>query len=229
MGRRRAHLVSRLATGACLCAAALSLGGCNYVAAGALIIGGPPKVPAAFEDLPEDRKTIVFVDDRSNVVPRRALRRATGEAAEQALIGEKVLQAEMVLPSSGAIYALSQEKRSDTMSIVDVGKAVGADIVIYVSMNQFTLSRDGSGTFQPGASAFVKVFDVPANKRLWPPDTGRGFPVSYMEPNPRPEAPKGSTERSKAEDELARQLGVRVAQLFYEHKPDTASDSRIDD
>lgn len=229
MQRNAAHLAIGLAGASLAAIVALAPAGCNYVAAGALIIGGPPKVPAAFDDLPAERKTIVFVDDRSNVVPRRALRRAVGEATEQTLIGEKVLAAEQVLPSSGALYALSQEKRSDTLSVVDVGKAVGADVVIYVSMNQFTLSRDGSGAFQPGASGFVKVFDVTANQRLWPPDTGRGFPVSFMEPNPRPEAPKGSTERSRAEEDLAREFGVRVARLFFEHKPETASDSRIDD
>jgi hypothetical protein len=51
------------AIAAALAAAALLAGGCNMAVPALYVIQGPQKRPAQFT-LPEDRKLVVFVDDR---------------------------------------------------------------------------------------------------------------------------------------------------------------------
>lgn len=208
---------------ALLCA--LASQGCNYGIAALYLVEGPPKIQAAYDELNPERKTIVFIDDRGNSAPRRALRRAIGQAAEEALLAEGVLKPEMVIPSSGALFATAQEKRSDARSIVEIGRSLGAEVVIYVNIHQFTLSRDGA-SLQPAASGFVKVIDAAADQRIWPDGSAAGHPVSYTESDASAEVPKTSGERTAAEDRLAKFFGREIARVFFDHKKDYASDKR---
>lgn len=196
-------------------AGASRLAGCNYVAAAAYIIEGPPKVEAAFE-LDDKRKTVLLIDDRGSALPRRSLRRVIGEEAEQTLLSGKALQAELTLPSSATLAVMSQEKRDTPRSVVDIGREVGADVIVYVEMTGFTISRDGA-TSAPMVSALVKVFDVTENKRLWP--TGpEGFPLTYAPPMRSANLPASFAERMQQEDVAAKTFGVAVGQLFFQHE-----------
>lgn len=189
--------------------------GCNYVAAAAYIIEGPPKVAAVYE-MDSKRKTVLLVDDRANALPRRSLRRVIGEEAEQTMLGAKVLKAELTLPSSATLAVMGQEKRDSPRSVVDIGREVGADVIVYVEMTGFSISRDGA-TSSPLVSAIVKVFDVAENKRLWP--TGpEGFPLTYAPPMRSANLPASFAERMQQEDTAAKTFGVAIGQLFFEHE-----------
>jgi hypothetical protein len=199
--------------------------GCNYVGAAAYLIEGPPKVDAAYK-LDDQLKTVVFVDDRTNAVPRRSLRLSIGESAEQEMIAKAGLRADMVIPSQSTLRATAAERLGEPLSVVDIGRMVGADVVIYASVKRFTLSGDGV-SYSPIGEANVKVFDVANNRRVFPP-TGEGYPVTVVMPTRASELPQGTAERSAAEDQFARVFGVQIARTFYTHERDALS-GRLDD
>ncbi len=204
---------------------ALVAAGCNYVGAAAYIIEGPPKVQAAYK-LDKDRRTVVFIDDRTNTVPRRSLRRTIGEAAEQELIAKAGLRADMVIPSQATLRATASERLGEPLSIVDVGRLTGAEIVIYASISRFSLSGVGV-SYTPVGEARVKVFDTVANERLFP-GLAEGYPVTMAVPTKANEMPTGAAEKSAAEDQFARLLGVQIAKTFFTHERDELS-GRLDD
>jgi hypothetical protein len=184
--------------------------GCNIVAPAYFIIHGPEKVPALFE-LEQDRPTVIFVDDRSNRLPRRAMRQTIGEAAQEALLKAKAVAS--VIDTRGAIAASSQDKAGQTLSIVDIGKAVGAEVVIYATVDSFTLSTDGQ-SYSPAATLRVKVIDVAADARIWP-DEREGHPLALTFPTRTQDVPRTASEIRKFEDETARLVGTSLAQMFY--------------
>lgn len=195
--------------------------GCNIVGAGYFLLKGPPTVPAQFQ-LPEGKSVVVFVDDRANRLGRADLRSKIAEAAEQALLSQR--RAPDVIDGRAAIIAARGERFGEPMSMVEIGKAVEADLVIWVGIDEFTLSPDGT-TFVPSSSVRVRVIDVAEGGRLWPTseDTRAGHPVSLSMPQQQGTAPTTRTEMLMAQDQLAAWTGIGVAQLFFKHE---ARDSR---
>ncbi len=195
--------------------------GCNIVGAGYFLLKGPPTVPAQFQ-LPEGKSVVVFVDDRANRLGRADLRSKIAEAAEQALLNQR--RAPDVIDGRAAIIAARGERFGEPMSMVEIGKAVEADLVIWVGIDEFTLSADGT-TFVPSSSVRVRVIDVAEGGRLWPTseDTRAGHPVSLSMPQQQGTAPSTRTEMLMAQDQLASWTGIGVAQLFFKHE---ARDSR---
>lgn len=189
------------------------VGGCNYFAAGYLLVHGPPKYPAQHE-LDASRATVVFVDDRANRLPRRSLRQRVGEAAEQSLLENKAVKD--AIASRGAILAANQERFSEPMSLVEIGRSVGASVLISVVVDGFTLSVDGQ-TFAPMANVRVKVVDVESGERLWPEEP-QGKAITAQMPQQQGSMPRDRAEVLRAQEQLAVWTGVRVAQLFYEHE-----------
>ncbi|TVQ64307.1 MAG: hypothetical protein EA379_01900 [Phycisphaerales bacterium] len=216
--RRRALLAGALSL-----SALATMAGCNYISAGMYLVGGGPKIEAVYS-LDGSRTTVVFVDDRTNVVPRRSLRMIIGQQAEETLMLQKVLKPEMVIPTQSALRAVQQERSNEPMSIVDVGRAVGSDVVIYVIVDRFTLSREGVA-YEPFAAGRAKVFDAANNYRMWPASAvGHAFQVEIPV---RPDAaPTGVSERLAAEEALARRFGEAVAQLFYTREREGGPASR---
>ncbi len=206
------------AIAAALAAAALLAGGCNMAVPALYVIQGPQKRPAQFT-LPEDRKLVVFVDDRENVVSRLQLR---AQLADD--VGSRIQQEELVREVVSGRELIAYVRRVETASrrvpIDELGKVVGADLVLYVEMDAFTLSADGASA-TPVASAYVKVVDLKEKRRIFPPDGDdpRGFPVSSELKNMDVEMYRTSAARRKAEDLLERQFAEEVARIFYEHDP----------
>ena len=206
------------AIAAALAAAALLAGGCNMAVPALYVIQGPQKRPAQFT-LPEDRKLVVFVDDRENVVSRLQLR---AQLADD--VGSRIQQEELVREVVSGRELIAYVRRVETASrrvpIDELGKVVGADLVLYVEMDAFTLSADGASA-TPVASAYVKVVDLKEKRRIFPADGDdpRGFPVSSEVKNMDVEMYRTSAARRKAEDLLERQFAEEVARIFYEHDP----------
>ena len=201
------------------------LGSCNIVGPVAYLVHGPPKVKAKFE-LDPDRKVVFFVDDRANRLPRRTLKNVIGQSAEETLINQGGADPEQVIASRSATLAASTETNSDLMSIAAVGKAVGADRVVYISIEGFSISRDGA-TVQPQAGALIKVIDVEEDRRIWPADR-KGFPVKVQLPAAGTPIPPDRAGVNQIQIGLAEVLGVQIARAFFEHERDALSGS-LDD
>lgn len=207
---------------AALSASVTLLGSCNIVAPVAYAIQGPPTIDEVYK-LDKDRTTVIFIDDRMNRSPRRSLRIAAAEAAEQHLMQEGALPENRVITTRAAMRVASQEQFGEPKTIAELGRSVGADVVIYVTLDTWTLSPDGV-TFAPGVQARVKVIDAANDTRLWPAE-GAGHPLTAALPPQVQGMPTGS-DRDEANVAVASLLGLRLAQLFYEHARDPVSNRR---
>jgi len=189
-----------------------ALPGCNIVAPAYYMIHGPEKTKKLY-GLDKTKTTVIFIDDRANRVPRRALRIVMGEQAEKTLLKEGVVK-DMVT-SQSALAAAGTDHSGKPLSVAEVGEAVKAQVVIYATVDSFVISPDGS-TFAPSMSMRVRVVDVAADKRLWPDDPN-GFPMVVRPRVQSKSVPSTTTARYQIEDELAQQAGLELAQLFYKH------------
>src|SRR5690606_1251211 len=105
---------------------------------------------------------------------------------------------------------------SRPMSITEIGQAVGAEIVVYVTMDVFALSTDGV-TYEPTAAARVKVLDVTAGQRIFPTGMQEAHPVAVTLSKRQGIAPTTSGERRAAQRDLALHLGTAIANVFVDH------------
>jgi hypothetical protein len=189
--------------------------GCNYLAPAVVLLSPPPSKEAQYK-LDKTLVTVIFIDDPQNKAPRRSLRLTIGQTAEQDLIARGVMPANMMIPAQTALQLTSRESVTDKFSIVDVGRTLGADIVIYARLDGFGLSADGV-SLKPFAVAQVRVLDAANNMRLWP-ETGTDFPVIYQGTQQTGQAPSGASERAEAERRLAERVGLEIARVFYKHE-----------
>jgi len=199
-------------------AALLAAPGCNMAVPALYVVQGPPKRPAMYT-LPADRKVVVFVDDRHNVISRLQLRAALGDDVSNEFRRLKLVN-DVVSGRDLIAYVRRVETSAKRVSIEELGDAVKADIVVYVEMESFALSPDGA-TPKPVASAYVKVVDVKAKERLFPPLGGdpKGHPVASELDSQMPDAFRTSAQRRRMEDMLEKKLADDIAKLFYEYEP----------
>ncbi|MCB9847573.1 MAG: hypothetical protein H6814_04080 [Phycisphaeraceae bacterium] len=203
-------------------AALALLGACNIVAPVAYLVHGPPKVQAQHE-LNSRLKTVIFVDDRANRLPRRSLKNVIGQRAEETLIERGSVPQQNMIAARSAIMAASTETDSELMSIAAIGRAVGADQVIYVTIEGFTVTRDGA-TVQPIAGALIKIISAEDDRRIWPEDRS-GFPVRVELPASGAPIPQDRSGMSRLQTGLAETLGLQIARTFFEHERDALSGS----
>ncbi|HBS28480.1 MAG TPA: hypothetical protein DEB06_03290 [Phycisphaerales bacterium] len=196
-------------------AAMLSLGGCNIVGPLYVVASGPPKTPAAVE-LDEDRNHVIFIDDFRSRLPRRSLRTLMAESAETTLLEKGVLSSERLISSAAASRVASGETADERLPIADVGKRIGADVVIYVTVDGWLLSRDGQSA-APAVLTRVKIIDVAQNKRVWPANP-EGQSLAIQPSQMQGDLPMTLAGRSELEQDLAKQFGLALAQMFYEHE-----------
>jgi len=207
-------------TAAASMAMALFIQGCNIVAPVSYLVLGTGTVEAEYV-LP-DVPTVVFIDDRANVVNPVSLRRVIADRISQDLMTEKAVTM-TISPQDAMAVAKQQERADEIMSIEDIGKAVGAKQVIYVQMIEFKDTPDGT-TPRPMGQCQVKVIDVDNRVRTYPAK-GAQQDVRTVQVTGRPVDPdayKTRTGRVSVFNELAETMGRDVGRLFYKHEPRAA-------
>lgn len=209
---------TRFILGSLVLAAASALAGCNIVGPLAVIAAGPDETDALCE-LDQNLNYVIVIDDLKSRVPRRSLREEISVAAEEALLNEGAVAKGKLIAGKSALRLSADEDQFGTpLSVAELGERLGADAVIYVAMERWTLSRDG-GTFSPSVIGSVKVVSARDNQRIWPPGGGVGYRL-VMEPNTKVnnvEIPNDIAQRAQAEQAVARQFGLALAQTFYTH------------
>lgn len=187
--------------------------GCNVVTPVAYAIHGPGKVEPQFT-LDETMKTVVFVDDPSSRITQRRLRYAIAKKATDELLEKRIL-VDMEDPR-GILTASSNEQYGKQMSIEELGRSVGADLVIYAVVTDFSLTPE-VGAYLPKAIMRVKLIDTRDGQRIWPPDE-RGHVMNVQMPQRPGVAPTNTGDRVEVEQQLATRAGLGLAQLFYKHE-----------
>lgn len=201
--------------------AAIAVGvGCNYVGAAYVLVHGPPKIPAQFQ-LDPNRKTVILIDDLSNRVPKRSLRDQIGRSADETLLTNKVVNQGMLISAESARRAAAADSAENRMSAVEVGRRVGAEVIIYVTMTGWTLQRE-PGIISPASAAHIRVIDCVRNERLWPPgETGYDFLADMPRKGGDLESTGSQGDKAKADAALAKYTGVQLARLFFSHEKDS--------
>lgn len=202
---------------AIVCIAAFGMmDGCNYVTPIAYIVGGPPHEDALYTlaDVP----TVVYIDDRQNVVNPVSLRRAIADSAGENLMDHNCVKTTISGQDAMTIVA-QNERNSKIMSIEDIGKAVGAKQVVYVEMQVFSDTPDGV-TPRPTAQCQVRVIDVDARERVFPaedaPEKTHGVQASLQIVDI--EQLKNPSTRLQLMQSLGKETGLSIAKLFYKHE-----------
>ncbi len=189
--------------------------GCNIVAPAVVMFSPPPSRPAEYQLA--DRPTVVFVDDRGNKLPRRNLRVMIGDAIAQQLMIEEVLTD--TITTRDALAVANRETDDALLSMEDIGRAVGAEQLIYVQMTGYVDSFDGIRR-RPAASCEVSVIDISNRARLFPTSDSatRTRTVEIISPREFPESAMSSAAaRRVMQDDMAKIIGEKVAKLFYKH------------
>jgi hypothetical protein len=196
------------------CCGTLLVGGCNIVGPAVVLIKGPEKADAQFE-LDPKRPTIIFIDDRANRMDRRSLRQTIATVSTERLLKED--KVETMLDPKAALVRVSGEPTGEPTDLVTLGKSLGAEVIVYATVDSFSLSTDGV-TFQPSALFRIKVIDcVKTPSRIWPEEPN-GQPLQVVMPQRQGEAPKNGTQYSQAQERLAQFCGEELAKVFYKHQ-----------
>lgn len=196
--------------------AAACLPACNIIGPAAYIVAGPGTIDAQY--VPPDVTTVVYIDDRANVVNPTTLRRVIGDRTSVDLMQKKVLT-ETISPADALATVSLSDHRNQLMPIDEIGRTVGADQVIYVEMLAFQSSPDGA-TPSPFAVCQVRVIDAVNKKRLFPGEESDlpSVEVRAMLREVDPSVFRDRTARLKVFNELAEELGGNIAKLFYKHE-----------
>lgn len=188
------------------------LSSCNIAAIVDYITSPEPQQDALFV-LP-NVPTVVFVDDRRNVMHPTRLRRIMAEEITNELLTRKIIST-MISPRDVLRVSAANDKYNTPLPVSELGKAVGASIVIYIEMQAFGLTSDGQ-TANPRATCNIRVIDVTNRNRVFPADSS-GYAVTEKMKFVASNRVTTSSDARKLAEELAKKLGVSVAELFYDH------------
>lgn len=211
--RRRCGATALSVLGGVALAVSLPLSGCNILGPAIYLIHGPEKAPPLHR-LDPKRRTVVFVDDRRNKLPRRSLRQVMAEKAQDLLLKERCVEA--MIDAKAALAVTARDKATEPMNIAEIAKAAQAEVIVYATVDQFVLSVDGQ-TFSPSITLRIKVVDAVNEARMWPTEKD-GHTLVVNIPMRQGFVPQNQSEQMKAEVETAEATGLALAQLFYEHE-----------
>ncbi len=212
-----------------LCAAVLSA--CNILGPALYLAHGPPKIPKAYE-LDDERATLVLVENGRGLNLSERTLRQIANAATESMLAERVVKT-AIDPQAGYIAA-ADDVGGRKSPIVEIGRKAEAEVVVYVTVDSFTLSQDGYSV-QPIAIMSARVFDaVSANedgsrgRRIWPGDEEPAHSFTVETVQLAGVTPRDASEIRRAESDLAQRAGEGVAKLFYDSDQETARDRRLE-
>ena len=196
----------------CLCCCSFVLSSCNIAAGVSYIITPDPSQKALFTL--QDVRTVVFIDDRRNTMHPSRLRLVIAERVTTDLLTKKIIST-IISPKDIIRVSAANDRYNDPLSISKLGKAVEADVVIYVELDSFGLTNDGQ-TANPIATCSLRVISVVENKRLFPTDQASQFVRANLK-KVKPHRVSSTKELRKLAEELAEELGDAIAKVFYDH------------
>lgn len=210
--------ITRLVAALSLGVGALLMGSCNIVAPIGYLVHGPEKIEAVY-DLDPTKTTVVFIDDtRSSVLPSRSVRTKIGEAAEAVLLNDAKIA--RMIASKDVMAVADREKYSRQMGIVELGEAVKADVIIYVTMDSFALVQE-TENYRPISACRIRVVDVKEKKQIFPQEVAKAHPLVVEAPYRTGNLP-ANNERNRLYLEFADRVGRAIGNVFVKHekKPD---------
>jgi len=173
----------------------------------------PEKVEAQFRP-PADKTMLVFVDDILNPVDHEPIKIELTHRLNEHLSANKV--AARTVPYDRLADLIASTPNFNLLAISEVGQKLGADLVLYVQIDEFAL-KDKAATqlWHGNLEATVRVVDV-TKGRLWP----RNRPAGHSMPPVETPTATGSSDTNAEEitHTLAAMMADQIAKLFYKHE-----------
>jgi hypothetical protein len=108
-----------------------------------------------------------------------------------------------------------------SMTIPEIGKAVGAKQVIYVDLKQSAVTADISqSVVHAEALAQVRVVDVETGSTLWPASASHGQELEAKADYD----PSDTSHAASMRTDMLTQLSSRIAKLFHRWQPDNTEE-----
>ncbi len=205
-------VMKKFGRSAILLAVVTMVGGCG--AAGWMASWLPAKKVPAKYDIPEDKTIAVLVDDPGHLVKFSPVKYELAKQLNKQFLGHKI--ARQVIPVEDVIKLVASNRNSKLLSNAEIGKKLGADIVVNVEIIRFALKdADYSQIWQGKLQAKVRVVDVQKG-RLWPNDSVGGYKTKVIE-TPKMEGNPSPQFEVKMAKVLAVGMAEYVAKFFYKH------------
>ena len=189
-----------------LCAA---LPGCIQMAAAITNITGGDWIEPEFELTKEP--LLVLVDDRGGQISEPKAIREVHQTISEIFLEFNVNK--RIVPFQ-EWQNLQADRNYSKMSARQIGEKLGAEQVLYISIDRFTLnSESGAPIFKGEFVARVKVLSTERKKdvRLWPDEESGRRVSATTDPTPA----DGDKSGADVAAELGIKLGQEVAQFFY--------------
>lgn len=190
----------------------LAAGGCApLLATGIYVLQGGNLVPAECDELKNQRVVVVCRPPASHEYRHAGASRNLSTVVSRLLV-ENVKGIDVVDP--GEVDNWIDE--SDWGDFKELAKAVHADRVVYIELNNFELFK-GKTLYQGNAEIKVSVYDMQEKRRvLWEDDLGE---ILYPSNSgiPAQDKPVQQFER-----EFVAIVAERIAENFYKHDPHSA-------
>jgi hypothetical protein len=136
------------------------------------------------------------------------------------LVSEELTTEQAALIVSPEKLALVRDVKPDAyakMSVVDLGRAVGAQQVLYIDMGGVGVgAQPGSDVLKGVAQANVKIIDVATGAVAFPKDMAEGVPVSF-ETVLRRASLKSTPDAVRTQAIVG--LSGKIARLFHKYYP----------
>jgi hypothetical protein len=163
-----------------------------------------------------DVPTVVFLDDRRNQINPVRLRREIVDEVTQILTVEGKIT-DMISPRDAMAAARRLDTAQETVGVDSVGRAVGAQQVVYIEAVAFRITQDG---LMPDPAAFfnIRVLDLEAGRRVFPTTDGSqqtgGYHIQVSIPRQELATLSGIGNASKLRQVLAQRAGDEIGRLF---------------
>ena len=194
----------------------ISVGGCApMLATGIYVLQGGNMVPAEFDGLKDQKVVVVCRPPSSNEYRHAGASRAVSQRVSELLV-DNVKNVDVVSPRDVDEWL----DKSEWGDYKEIGKAVKADKVVYIELNDFDLFK-GATLYQGRADVSVTIYDMKNNgKMAWDRHLGE---ILYPTNSgiPAQDKPEQQFER-----EFVTIVATRVAEHFYKH--DANSEFAID-
>jgi len=197
---------------ALLAAMGAMVGGCTGIAWLVSVMVPPKSVPAAYEFAPGG-KVLVLVDDLGKPVRYEQIKRLLTEKINRLLLDNQAV--EKVVSYQDIFRLIASRKDFNRLGIANIARELGANQAIYVRLDKFSLKDNPNISLWHGQlGVSVRVVDIEGDTK-WPIDRPEGHKPEAAETsqvdNPSP------TYGAKIATELADEMAVRIAKLFYKH------------
>ncbi|MCD4824398.1 MAG: hypothetical protein K8S55_07315 [Phycisphaerae bacterium] len=191
-----------------------SLSGCAAFAYLATLFTPPKTIKPEYE-IPKDKTILVLVDDPSHLAQGESIRYELTRQLNKDLVASCITEDVISYHQLRQLMVATPEFHN--LSNTEIAKKIGADIVLYVQIREFSLKdHPSSPVWQGNLRTTIRVVGAEEGT-LWPEDSLEGYDVKKVS-TPRETHEYIKNAGRKLTKTLAEDMSCNIINLFIEHK-----------